>query len=80
VDRGLLGARRGVAKDGADHARARAHVAPDHHVLEGGEVREEADVLERARDAELGDAVRRDVAQRLALEVEAALRPAGRAR
>jgi hypothetical protein len=58
LDRRLLGARAGSAQDRADHARVRAHVAPDHHVLERREVGEEADVLEGARDAELRDAVR----------------------
>jgi hypothetical protein len=50
-----------------------AHVAADHHVLEGREVREEADVLEGARDAERGDAIGGGIAQRPSLEQEAAL-------
>jgi hypothetical protein len=73
VDRLLLRARARIAQDRADHARLRAHVPPDHHVLERGEIREEADVLEGARDAERRDAVGRRVHEPLSLEEEAPL-------
>ena len=40
LDRRLLGKRPLVAEDGAEHAGFRAHVAPDHHVLQRGQVLE----------------------------------------
>jgi hypothetical protein len=50
LDRLLLGARLRVPQDCAEHVAVRAHVAADHHVLERGQVGEQADVLERPRD------------------------------
>jgi hypothetical protein len=46
-------------------------VAPD-HVLERGQVREQPDVLERPRDAALGDLIRLEPGERLAVEDELA--------
>ena len=51
---------------------ARDRVRADEHVLEHGHRREELDVLERARDAELDDAARRRVQERLAVEDDVA--------
>ena len=48
---------RGQAEDGAGHARAVAGVGADHDVVQRGHVGEQADVLERAGDAEPGDLV-----------------------
>ena len=50
----------------------RAYVAADHHVLERRHVGKEADVLERARDAGLGDAMHFGRRIRLAVELEGA--------
>jgi hypothetical protein len=47
-------------------------VATDEQVLQHGGVLEQLDVLERARDAELGDAVRRQPRQVVAVEPDAA--------
>ncbi len=73
LDRLFLGAGLRVAEDRAEHVRVRAHVATDHHVLERGQVREQADVLERPRDAALGDLVRLEPGERLAVEDELAV-------
>ena len=63
-------------EDRAEHVGVRAHVAADHHVLERRQVREQADVLERARDAARGDLVRLQAGERQAVEHElAAVRP-----
>ena len=72
-DGAFLGARARPAQDRAEHARARAHVAPDHHVLERREIVEEPDVLEGARDPHACDAIRRRVLQLRTLEAETAL-------
>ena len=61
-----------VAQHRADHARTRAHVAPDHHVLERRQIGEQADVLEGARDAGGGDLVRLEPGERAAVERERA--------
>ena len=71
-DRPLLATRAGVAQHRAEHAGAGAHVAADHHVLERGEVAEQADVLERPGDAARGDVVRLQAAERLPGERERA--------
>ena len=71
-DRPLLATRAGVAQHRAEHAGAGAHVPADHHVLERGEVAEQADVLERPGDAARGDVVRLQAAERLPGERERA--------
>ena len=48
---------RGCSSSAPGHARRVAGVGADHDVLERGHVREQADVLERAGDARLGDLV-----------------------
>ena len=80
LDAGFLGARARAAQDRADHAGARPQVPPDHHVLERGHVGEEADVLERARDAVRGDAVRLQPAHARAAEADCRPRPGRRRR
>src|SRR5262249_17429506 len=61
-----------VAQHRAEHARARAHVPPDHDVLQRREVREQADVLEGARDAARSDAVRLEPGELVSVERERA--------
>ena len=80
LDRRLLGERARVAQHRADHAGARAHVAADHHVLERRQVGEQADVLERARDAARGDFVRLAARRAAGRRSENALRPGRRCR
>jgi hypothetical protein len=46
-----------VRSTAPEQARVRAHVAPDHHVLQRGHLGEQPDVLEGARDAGLGHLV-----------------------
>src|SRR5215831_17084695 len=46
LDRRFLGERRLVAQHRAEHSGLGAHVAPDHDVLQRGEVLEQPDVLE----------------------------------
>ena len=69
-DRLLLHSRLRIAEDRAEHVRAGAHVAPDHHVLQRRQVREQADVLKRSRDAARGDFVRLQIGHWLAVEHE----------
>ena len=45
------------AEEAVGEAVARVRVVGDAHVVEHGEIGEEADVLERARDAQAGDLV-----------------------
>ena len=47
-----------VQQHGAEHAGAGTHVAADHHVLDRAQVGEQADVLERARQAGIGHFMR----------------------
>src|SRR5712671_1427016 len=56
-DAPFLPQRRRPAQDGADHARLRAAVPADHHVLEGRKVGEQADVLEGARNSRPRDLI-----------------------
>ena len=57
------------ADDGAHDARAMVGVDADHHVLEGGHLAEQTDVLERPRDARARViALRLNPARSLALE------------
>ena len=56
-----------------DHALPGAAVPADQHVLAGGHVREQAQVLEGPGDAELGDPVRGKAVDPLALEQHVAL-------
>ncbi len=72
VDRRLLGARAGIARNCAPDAGVRTHVAADHHVLERGQVAEEPDVLERARDPARRDVVGLQIRQWIAVERELA--------
>ena len=71
-DRRLLGLEARCAEHGADQSGMGAHVAADHHVLERRHVGEQADVLEGAGNARLGDLVHRARLVRLAAELEAA--------
>ncbi len=80
LDRGLLRQRSPVAQDRADHARPRAHVPPDHHVLQRRQVGEQADVLEGARDAGGGDLVRLEAGDVRARRTETARRRVRRSR
>ena len=48
----------GRAQHGVKQAGLGARVTPDHHVLERGEIGEEANVLKGARQSRLGDGVR----------------------
>ncbi len=54
----FLGARGGMREERAPDAGARAHMAADHDVFKRAHVGEQADVLERARDAGLGQHMR----------------------
>src|SRR5690606_11682971 len=47
-----------ISKHGAEHARMRAHVTPDHHVLDRTEVGKQADVLKRSSQPHLRNFVR----------------------
>ena len=62
----------GQAQRRGEKAAARAAVAPDHHVLEHAHRAEQREVLERAPDAERGDAMARDAKQRAAGEGDVA--------
>ena len=55
----LLPPRGAEAEHATDEPAPRPHVPRDHHVVERGQLAEEAHVLERARDAPLGHAVGR---------------------
>mmetsp|Transcript_1047 Transcript_1047/g.2758 ORF Transcript_1047/g.2758 Transcript_1047/m.2758 type:complete len:297 (+) Transcript_1047:2737-3627(+) len=59
LDGSLLGLERRRAQHGAEQTGTGADVAADHHVLQRRHLGEEADVLEGARDAGLGDLVHR---------------------
>ena len=60
------------------HSEVRAvPVAADQQVLQHGRVLEQLDVLEGARDAELGDTVRRETGQLAVLEADPAAASAG---
>src|SRR5262249_481919 len=67
----LFAQRRAVSQDRADDAGPGARVPADHHVLERREVREQADVLEGARDTGDRHFVGRQAGQRLGVEHEA---------
>jgi hypothetical protein len=54
---GFFGLEAGGAKDRAEQARMRAHVAPDHDVFQRGHLGEQPDVLEGARDPLFGHLV-----------------------
>jgi hypothetical protein len=58
-NRRLFGTRRRIANDRAEDAGARAQVAPNHDVLEGRHVPEQANVLKRAGNPDGGGLVRR---------------------
>ncbi|KAG1242293.1 hypothetical protein G6F68_016260 [Rhizopus microsporus] len=73
LDGGLFGARAACAQHGAQHARLGAHVASDHHVLDGRQVGEQADILEGARQARKGDFMRLLARHGFAIEGAAAL-------
>ena len=62
------------AHDGVEERRAGHAVARHEHVLEHRHLPEEPDVLERARDAEVGDLPRREAVDALAAERDGALR------
>ena len=62
----LLALRQAPVQHAAQHARAHAHVAAEHEVVEHGQAAEQRDVLERARDAQ-----RRNRARALAGDVAA---------
>src|SRR5262245_8689649 len=66
----LFRTRAWVARDGAQHARSCTRVPADHDILERSHVREEADVLEGARDAARGNLVRLEAGQARAAEME----------
>src|SRR5690606_20513629 len=59
-------------KEMRQHAGAAMRMAAEHHVVEHGRHVEEFDVLEGARDAEAGNAVRRHLRDVLALEADTA--------
>ena len=80
LDLALLAPHPGRAQDRAHDARLRVPVGGRHHVLLDGHVQEQPQRLERARDAALGDLVRREADDRLALEADVARRPARRRR
>ena len=69
----LRGAHAVGAEQHADDARLVAGVAAHHDVLQRRHLREEPDVLERARDAEVVDLVRLGAGDLLALEPDLAL-------
>src|SRR5262249_6318731 len=75
----LLRPWRGQPDHAAHEAARRPHVTRDHHVLKGRELAEQANVLKRARDAEGGDAVRRQACDVAALVAQAAGRGRGEA-
>ena len=68
----LLALRQAPIEHAAEHARAHAHVAAEHQVVEHGEAAEQGDVLERARHAERRDLARRPARDVAALEHDAA--------
>ena len=61
-----------VFQDRAEHSGTRARVPPDHDVFERGEVGEQADVLEGARDAGDGYPIGREAGDIAPVEEEAA--------
>src|SRR6266478_3314076 len=61
-----------VPEHGADDTGMAAHVTADHHVLQRRQVGEEADILERARNASGGHLVRLQAGQRVAVAQEGA--------
>ena len=69
----LLMAHRRQAQRVGEVAGARARVAAEHHVLAHAHAAKERQVLERAADAERGDAVRRCLEKRAPLEGDPAL-------
>ena len=73
VDLLLLAPLPGCAQDRAHEAGARVRVRGGHHVLLDRHVEEEPQRLERARDAELRDLVRREADEVAALEQHLAL-------
>src|SRR5207237_2885509 len=68
----LLGPRPGRVQGIAQEAAPGAAVAADHHVLEDGHAAEQGQVLERASDAQLRDAVSRHAEERLPAEEDLA--------
>ena len=68
----LLPLRQAPVEHAAEHARAHAHVAAEHEVVEHGQAAEQRDVLERARHAERGDRARALAGDVAALERDAA--------
>src|SRR5207249_2579364 len=64
----LVAAQEGQRRQLHDSVIAQPSVHADHHVLQRGEIGKQADVLERARDPEPGDAMRRQARQMVPLE------------
>ena len=76
-------ARRGrsaAAPSSAERGRPVPVVGPDHHVLERGQLREQPDALQRARDAEPGELVRPHAAVAAGRASGSRPRPAARSR
>jgi hypothetical protein len=69
----------GQGEDGGHETRLRVPVRTDHHVLEHGQPGEQADALQRARDAELAELARPEPAQLLVTPGDAAGRRADEA-
>ena len=70
--RDLLLLRQAPVEHAREHARAHAHVAAEHQVVEHGQAAEQGDVLEGARDAERGDVARLLLGDVAAFEHDAA--------